>query len=188
MPKVKSSNEELNPDQPRRFVGVETKTLYLQYELDDHNKPKYSYKLISSLGPNGSRALDGRDQSQWSAFLYPDDLVDILDIIIDRDTTIIVKLENGINFYWSKAHNAIKTKNRHHEFYGDLLYQDGTVWKEREEFDTEICKAISFKAKYNYESVGNPQNHKFSYFVRYRDENQRLKEDEIDPDIKNPSV
>ena len=181
-----NSKEELNGNTPPNFKhGKDRIDLYLRYELGSHDPPRFSYRLTSSAGEKATLAPDGRDQSQWSKYMTREELVADLNIYIYDHSLIFVSVDSGDDLLWSATHNAIKTLHPQRHLYGYLRYRDGDKWKRRTSFDSNLCKDILFRATYN--AKANEENHKFSYFVRYRYGNEMI-EYEIDPDIRNPTL
>jgi hypothetical protein len=179
-----NSNWELNGDTPSGFNQKDTLHLELQYKLDDKGEPEFSYRLTRA--PSVKHLNKERDQAGWSSFMSKQGLESQLDIYIYEHTTITVSLVGNKPFYWSLLRSAVKTRDDLSHLYGDLRYREDGSWKKKDPGDVGFSTAIRFKAKRLPGAA--TENHKFSYNVRYEDEDENLQDFDIDPDIKNPSV
>ena len=157
--------------------------LQLQYELAN-GEPKFSYRAARATLEDERLLPDRIEHVAWSRFMNRQDLVADLNIGIEDDSRVTVETV-GEGLLWSLGTDAVMTQQIRTNFYGELRYWNGGQWLPREDFDQASCARMRFKAKKN--GASQPERHKFSYNVIYRDDHGDMIEFEIDPDIKNPS-
>ena len=114
----------------------------------------------------------------------PTDLTDILNIDVHADVVIEIRLSRDKIWYWSSTLDAITTKKKYDQFYGELLYEDENgVF--RPSGPIKKCRAIRFVAAKNDIDV-NDDSHGFSMNIDLMQPDGKLLPITLDPDIKNP--
>jgi hypothetical protein len=179
------SSHKIKANEPNGYREKHQIWLQLQYELDAKGEPKFAYRLAIAAPEEEALLPDRIDHVDWSRFMLREEFVANLDIGIKDDSRVTVETV-GDGLLWSLATDAVMTRENRTNLYGELRYSDGAQLVAREDFNKAACSRIQFKAKRN--GASQPQRHKFSYNVIYRDARGAMVEFEIDPDIKNPSA
>lgn len=179
-----------DPNFRERFICE----LKLQYEIagGDHIF-RYSYELYRIIPGAAPDKVSGRD---WTPFLKRDirrrgreaisykAFIDI-DIKYDNVLVYIETVDNNEfrNLYWSQSKRAIVTKLDRKHIYGLLEYDYGTDDWRTATPQNDLLRKIRFRARYNRDNTLSPHTkHGFALNVLLNGS-----EEEIDPDIKNPS-
>lgn len=177
------------PDFRERFICE----LKLQYAITGRDYIfSYSYELYRIAPGAAPTKVSGRG---WTPFLKRDARRDreaisykaFIDIDIKYDNVLVyietVDNDKFQSLYWSQTKPAIVTKLDRKHIYGLLEYDYGNEDWRTAIPQNNLLRKIRFRARYNRNNILSPHTrHGFALNVLLNGS-----EEEIDPDIKNPS-
>lgn len=182
---------EINPSLPiPNFKEKYLCEVELQYEIIggiyEFRYRTVLYKIIPGAAPTKV------DEIPWTPFLRRDQSRSIvyrefLDIDIKFDDALVVMktVDNRpfVNLYWSQVKSALVTKRNRQHIYGLLEYYYNGQWTTTIP-QGQLCREMRFRARYNRRNtLSRHSRHGFALNVLLNNS-----EEEIDPDIKNPSA
>jgi hypothetical protein len=179
------TQHKLGKKPPRGWQSISSYAVELRYDLDSNGDPVFSYRD----GPLDGASLLGEaiNDKAFSEYLTPAQLKQQLDLVVLENCSIIIKLDDDENMYWTKGIPAIYTKNRYRpSLYFSLRYvYHGVSYEEADRPDSP-CKQISFGAAVN-QDMGD-RYHSFGLNVTLENSNGDMIDVPIDPDIRNPGL
>jgi hypothetical protein len=193
MQQSQSSTHPINEEEPNGFEQRLTTEALIRYMVNGNNDYEFDYKVVTVSRDKAGFLEEAIEQAEWHNFYTISSTGEIARADLDFDirhgdhlVTVRTVPEGRFDkLFWSPTKAAIMTDKDRKKHYGKLEYFDGGTWT-AEIPSSGQCREMRFRAKLNDDL--DDKKHKFSYNVFIESITGGMRELEIDPDIRNPSV